>query len=74
MMLKNQNFMRGKSLSSFGIFTNGQLPQSGIGIPASGSAWWHWSGIAQLQFFLIAPSVTFIVFNLWLERYSTGTV
>jgi hypothetical protein len=31
-----------------GIFTVGQLRQSGIGIPASGSVRYQWSSIAQL--------------------------
>ncbi len=51
MMLKNiskcQNAgMLAKSLSVTGISTSSQLPQSGIGIPASRSVWYYWSRIS----------------------------
>ncbi len=47
--------MRAKILSGLGIFTICQLPQSGIGILASGSVLYRWSSICQLQYVLILP-------------------
>ncbi len=38
--------MLAKSQSVTGISTSSQLPQSGIGIPASRSVWYYWSRIS----------------------------